>query len=110
MLRLMGLTLLLNLLALPLYLIFPGINLFLFLVLNGYLLGRGYFEVIALRRLDAAAAKAVRNRFGGRIFVGGGGVAGVFPLPLGTPVAPRVPPPSLLRLLPPLPRHHPPPP
>jgi CysZ protein len=44
-LRLTGLTLLLNLLALPVYLLVPGINLFLFL------LGREYFEVVALRRL-----------------------------------------------------------
>src|SRR6516162_5961247 len=62
MLRLTALTLLLNLLALPVYLLLPGINLFLFLALNGYLLGREYFEVVALRRLDAAATRAARNR------------------------------------------------
>jgi CysZ protein len=64
-LRLTGLTLLLNLLALPVYLLVPGINLFLFL------LGREYFEVVALRRLDAAATRAARNRFGLRVFLGG---------------------------------------
>jgi hypothetical protein len=36
-----------------------GINLFLFLAPNGYLLGREYFEVVALRRLDAAARGSV---------------------------------------------------
>ena len=66
-LRLTGLTLVLNLLALPIYLLVPGINLFLFLALNGYLLGRGYFEVVALRRLDAGEAGRVRNRFAGRV-------------------------------------------
>ena len=71
MLRLTALTLLLNLLALPMYLLVPGINLFLFLTLNGYLLGREYFEVVALRRLDAAATRAARNRFGLRVFLGG---------------------------------------
>ena len=65
-LRLMGLTILLNLLALPVYLLAPGINVFVFLGLNGYLLGRAYFEVVALRRLDFKAARAVRQRFGGR--------------------------------------------
>jgi uncharacterized protein involved in cysteine biosynthesis len=70
-LRLTGLTLLLNLLALPVYLLVPGINLVLFLTLNGYLLGREYFEVVALRRLDAAATRAARNRFGLRVFLGG---------------------------------------
>src|SRR6266566_4901026 len=77
MLRLTGLTVLLNLLALPIYLLVPGINLFLFLALNGYLLGREYFEVVALRRLDPAAARAVRNRFGGRVFLGGVLIAGL---------------------------------
>jgi CysZ protein len=107
MLRLMGLTLLLNLLAFPLYLIFPGINLFLFLALNGYLLGRGYFEVIALRRLDATAAKAVRNRFGGRIFVGGVVIAGLFALPFVNLVAPVIATAFMLHLFEALPRIEP---
>ncbi|MDB5393704.1 MAG: hypothetical protein JWM91_1210 [Rhodospirillales bacterium] len=41
----------LNLLALPLYLIW-GANIAIFLGLNGYLLGREYFELVALRRVD----------------------------------------------------------
>jgi hypothetical protein len=51
----------------PLYVRVFGINLVLFRALNGYLRRRGYFEVVALRRLDAAAARAMRNRFAGRI-------------------------------------------
>ena len=90
MLRLTGLTLLLNLLALPVYLLIPGINLFLFLALNGYLLGREYFEVVALRRLDAAATRAARNRFGLRVFLGGVVIAGLFALPLVNLVAPVI--------------------
>jgi CysZ protein len=90
MLRLSGLTLTLNILALPVYLLVPGINLVLFLVLNGYLLGRGYFEVIALRRLDAGEARAVRSRFAGRIFLGGVAIAGLFALPLVNLVAPMI--------------------
>jgi CysZ protein len=90
MLRLMALTIALNLLALPLYLLVPGINLILFLALNGYLLGRGYFEVVALRRLDAAAARAVRSRFAGRIFLGGVAIAGLFALPFVNLVAPVI--------------------
>lgn len=90
MLRLTGLTIVLNLLALPLYLLVPGINIFVFLALNGYLLGREYFEVVALRRLDAAAAKRVRRQFGGRVFVGGVVIAGLFALPLVNLVAPVI--------------------
>jgi uncharacterized protein involved in cysteine biosynthesis len=53
----------LNLLLLPLYLI-PGVNLVLFYGLNGYLVARGYFEQVAVRRLSLADARTVfaRNR------------------------------------------------
>src|SRR5262249_55430148 len=50
--RLMLLTIALNLLALPVYVLLPGFNIAVFLALNGYLFGREYFEVVALRRLD----------------------------------------------------------
>jgi CysZ protein len=88
--RLTAATIVLNLLALPLYLFVPGINFVLFLGLNGYLLGRGYFEVVALRRLDAAAARKVRQRYAGRIFLGGVVIAGMFALPLVNLVAPVI--------------------
>ena len=61
-LRLMGLTIFLNLLALPVYVLAPGINFFVFLGLNGYLFGREYFEVVALRRLEPPTARGVRRR------------------------------------------------
>ncbi len=105
--RLSGLSLALNLLALPLYLLLPGINLFLFLALNGYLLGREYFDVVALRRLDAAAAKAMRNRSGGRVFVGGVLIAGLFALPLINLIAPVVATAFMLHVFEALPRVEP---
>jgi CysZ protein len=89
-LRLMLLGVILNLLALPLYLLLPGINFFVFLVLNGYLFGRAYFEVVALRRLDRGTAKAVRQRFAGRVFIGGLVITGLFSLPLVNLVAPVI--------------------
>lgn len=58
-LRLLLWTVLGNLLALPLYLFFPGMNLVLFLGLNGYVLGRGYFDAVTLRRMDGRAARLV---------------------------------------------------
>ena len=103
-LRLSLLTLLLNLLALPVYLLVPGINLFLFLALNGYLFGRGYFEVVALRRLDMGAARRVRSRFAGRIFLGGVVIAGLFALPLVNLVAPVIATAFMLHLFEALPR------
>jgi CysZ protein len=104
MLRITGATALLNLLALPVYLLVPGINLFLFLALNGYLLGRGYFEVVALRRLDAGEARRVRSRFAGRIFLGGVVIAGLFALPLVNLVAPVVATAFMLHIFEALPR------
>ncbi|MGV8997608.1 MAG: EI24 domain-containing protein [Parvibaculaceae bacterium] len=59
-----------NLIALPFYLL-PGINLALFWVVNGYLLGREYFELVALRHLDIAAARTLRKRHALRVFLAG---------------------------------------
>jgi CysZ protein len=89
-LRLMALTIFLNVLALPVYVLAPGLNFFVFLGLNGYLLGRTYFEVVALRRLDPMAARAVRRRFAGRVFLGGLAIAGLFAVPLVNLVAPVI--------------------
>ena len=103
-LRLALLTALLNLLVLPLYLLVPGMNLVLFLALNGYLLGRGYFEVVALRRLDMGAARRVRSRFAGRVFLGGVVIAGLFALPLVNLVAPVIATAFMLHIFEALPR------
>jgi uncharacterized protein involved in cysteine biosynthesis len=88
--RLMVVTILLNLLALPLYVLVPGVNFFVFLGLNGYLLGRQYFEVVVLRRLDMAATRAARHRFGGRVFAGGVVIAGLFAVPFVNLLAPVI--------------------
>lgn len=58
-LRLALLGIAVNLVALPLYLLLPGLNLVLFYGLNGWLLGREYFEMIALRRVDERQMRAV---------------------------------------------------
>lgn len=59
--RLAVLSLVLNILALPLYFI-PVVNVFVFYGLNGYLLGREYFELAALRRLSDPDSRAMRRR------------------------------------------------
>jgi len=59
-----------NLIALPFYLV-PGVNLLLFWVVNGYLLGREYFELVSLRHVDVEAAGLLQKRFRFRIFVAG---------------------------------------
>ncbi|MGE0259128.1 MAG: EI24 domain-containing protein [Alphaproteobacteria bacterium] len=85
--RLMTITLLLNLLALPVYILAPGINVFVFLGINGYLFGREYFEVVALRRLDPIAARAARRSVAGRVFAAGVVIAGLYAIPLVNLVA-----------------------
>lgn len=70
-----------NLLALGLLLV-PGINLAAFFVVNGYLLGREYFEFAALRHRGEREAKAMRARNGGRVFLAGLLIAGFLAIPL----------------------------
>ena len=70
----------LNLLMLPLYLI-PAINLFVFYVLNGYLLGREYFELVALRRSDSGRARALRKARRGPLFLAGVVIAFLLTVP-----------------------------
>jgi len=60
----------LNILVLPLYLI-PIINLFVFYVLNGHLLGKEFFVMVARRHQPIEAAKRMRSAHSRTIFVGG---------------------------------------
>jgi CysZ protein len=106
-LRLMGLTILLNLLVLPVYLFVPGLNFFVFLGLNGYLFGREYFEVVALRRLEPDAARTLRRRFAGRVFLAGAAIAGLFAVPFVNLLAPVIATAFMLHFFEELPRFEP---
>lgn len=86
-LRFFAVMVVLNLLALPLYLL-PGMNLALYYGLNGYLLGRQYYEMVALRRMDAATAARLRRTHAARIFVAGAAIAFVLTIPLANLLAP----------------------
>jgi CysZ protein len=59
-----------NLLAL-LFLLVPGVNLVVFFLVNGYLLGREYFEFAAGRYLGPERARAWRSRNQGRVWLAG---------------------------------------
>ncbi len=50
-----------NLAALPVYIFAPGLNLAVFYTVNGYLLGREYFDLVAQRRLGRQAAAVLRR-------------------------------------------------
>jgi len=80
---------LLNLLALPFYLV-PGANLLIYLGLNGYLLGREYFELVAARRLPGSTVAALRRRLRARLWLAGAVIAGLLAVPVFNLVAPVV--------------------
>ena len=71
-----------NLLALVIYLAVPPLAPFIFWIVNGFLLGREYFQLVALRRVDRAEAKALRQRHFGLIWLTGTAMA----IPLSVPV------------------------
>lgn len=73
---------LLNLLALPLYLLLPGANLLLYYALNGYLLGRQYFEMVALRHLSREEARRLRTTVPMKLFWAGVAFAFLSSIPL----------------------------
>lgn len=84
-LALAGRVVLFNLLALPAYLILfwlPPLNLFVFYGLNGYLLGREYFELMAFRRLDGAATRDMWRASRGTLWLAGVIVALLLSIPL----------------------------
>ena len=71
-LRLAGLALIANLglLLLDVELV-PPLPEIMTIVINGWLLGREYFELAALRHMSRVAAGELRRRHGGSVFVGG---------------------------------------
>ena len=60
-----------NLLAITLYVIFPFAAFFIFYALNGFLLGREYFQLAAMRRVGREGAKALRRQHSGTIWIAG---------------------------------------
>jgi CysZ protein len=77
----------LNLIVLPLYLV-PVLNVIVFYSLNAYLLGREYFEMVALRRLEPRSALRLRHAHRLQFFIAGLVIAGLLTLPVVNLVAP----------------------
>jgi CysZ protein len=59
-----------NLVAL-IFLLVPGVNIVIFFLVNGYLLGREYFEFAAARYLGPERARAWRSRNQSRVWLAG---------------------------------------
>ena len=88
-LRFLGVMLLLNLLMLPFLLLGPLFP-FVFYSVNGYLLSREYFELVALRRLNPTDARALRKRHGTKLFFAGVVIAFLLTVPVVNLLAPII--------------------
>mgnify|MGYP001205978394 CR=1 FL=1 len=92
-LRFTGITVALNIIALPFYLLtfwFPPFAMAIFYCLNGYLLSREYYELVALRRLDAADAVSMRKVNKQRLFLAGVIITFLFTIPIVNLFAPVI--------------------
>jgi CysZ protein len=80
-LRFTALVVVVNLVVLLLVLL-PGINVTAFFVANAYLLGREYFEAVALRFLPRDVVAELRSRYAARLFMAGLLIALVLAIPI----------------------------
>ncbi len=70
-LRFLGVFVVVNLLALVVYLLFAPLAPLIFWTVNGFLLGREYFQMVALRRLPLSEANALRRKHFAAIWLAG---------------------------------------
>lgn len=89
-LNLLGLMIAANLLGLIFWLLAPPLAPFVFIALNGWLIGREYVEVVALRRMDRASARALRRSHRLAAFGVGVGVALLMSVPVAGLLAPML--------------------
>jgi CysZ protein len=84
-----GLVLALNVVALPLYVV-PGLNIPVYLLLNGYLLGREYVELVLARRHRFGELGALRRRHKAQLWSSGVVTALILMVPILNLAAPVV--------------------
>ena len=80
-LKFFGIVVLVNAIALPLVFLL-GLGVLILLAANGYLLGREYFELVAMRHYDRPVVRRLRSKHAIRIFAGGLLIAGVLAIPI----------------------------
>lgn len=86
-LRFMAKMILLNALALFAYLV-PGLNIIVFFLLNGYLAGREFFEMVALRHHGPRTVRLLRRKNRLTVLLAGMVIAGLLALPVVNFVVP----------------------
>jgi CysZ protein len=79
--KFLGVVILGNIVAL-LMLLIPGVNIIAFFVVNGYLLGREFFEFAAMRFRPEMEAKALRSKHATTVFLGGLVIAAFMAIPI----------------------------
>jgi len=89
--RLAVVIIVMNIIFIPLYLFFfwlPFVPLVIFYALNGYLLGWGYFEMVAVRHLGIRDAGRLRKSIRGQIILGGFIITLLYSFPVVNLLAP----------------------
>lgn len=108
-LKFLGLVVGLNLLALPLYAILffiPPLNIILYYLLNGYLVGREFYEMVAFRRLSQEDARDVRKAHKGKITATGAMIAFGMTVPILNLLTPVLAAATMVHVFEGLPRRH----
>lgn len=78
----LGVVVIVNLFAIVLYFFVGPFAPLLFWAVNGFLLGREYFQLVAMRRLGRTGAIAARRRHGGTIWLAGTLMAAPLSIPI----------------------------
>ena len=88
--KFVAISLVLNIFAIPVYVVLFPVSPFVFYALNGYLMGREYFELVALRRVNPAEAQFIRRAFRGQLFLAGTVIAFMMTIPIVNFIAPVI--------------------
>ncbi len=84
----LGLVVFANLVALVIYLLVAPLAPVIFWIVNGFLLGREYFTMAALRRMDRRSARALWRRHMGELSLMGGLIAMALTVPVANLLVP----------------------
>lgn len=90
-LKFMALVIVINILLLPVYVVslfIVGLGIALYYLVNGYFLGREYFETVALRHIPLDQAVASRRANGMRLFLTGIVIAFALTIPIVNLISP----------------------
>ena len=88
--KFVAISLVLNILAIPIYAVLFPVSPFVFYALNGYLMGREYFELAALRRVNSVEAQFLRRTYRGQLFLAGTVIAFMMTIPIVNFIAPVI--------------------